>query len=258
MAPLYTVGHSTRSGGELLALLTARRIATLVDVRRFPASRRHPQFARAALEEALAGAGISYLHEPDLGGRRAPRPGSPHIAWRVAAFRGYADHMATPAFQNALARLIRRAAGERGEWGERVVVLCAEAVPWRCHRRLIADALVARGIEVLHILGPPPAGLLQHVLDPTARVLPGGGLIYDRPQAPPPPDGQATLPLFPPEETISTTTRGSGRRTALAGGGSNSAASAAPADPQGSKPSAVSAACDASAGSKGPESDGAE
>ncbi|MFY9826759.1 MAG: DUF488 domain-containing protein [Thermoanaerobaculia bacterium] len=170
MPPIFTAGHSTRPVEELLALLAEHGVTALVDVRRFPASRRHPQFSRDALAASLAGAGILYVHEPDLGGRRAARPGSPHTAWRVAAFRGYADYMETPEFQAALDRLARRAQEET------VAILCAEAVPWRCHRRLISDALVARGTSVLHILGPHRAD--PHELHPDARVLAGGRLLY--------------------------------------------------------------------------------
>jgi uncharacterized protein (DUF488 family) len=154
-------------------LLTEHGIRVLVDVRRYPASRRHPQFGREALAASLAAAGIEYVHEPDLGGRRAARPGSQHTAWRVEAFRGYADHMESAEFAAALERLIQRAAGTP------TAILCAEAVPWRCHRRLISDALVARGIEVLHILGPGHAQ--PHELDPNARVLPGNRLLYAGP-----------------------------------------------------------------------------
>jgi len=175
MPPVFTAGHSTRPIEELLALLTGHGVTTLVDVRRYPASRRHPQFSRDALAASLAGAGIEYVHEPDLGGRRAARPDSPHTAWRVEAFRGYADHMETPEFQAALDRLIRRSEAAT------VAILCAEAVPWRCHRRLISDALVARGINVLHILGPHRAE--PHELDPNARILPGGRLLYAGPAA---------------------------------------------------------------------------
>jgi uncharacterized protein (DUF488 family) len=170
MPPVFTAGHSTRPIEELLALLAGHGVTTLVDVRRFPASRRHPQFSRDALAASLAGAGIVYVHEPDLGGRRAARPDSPHTAWRMEAFRGYADHMETPEFQAALDRLAQRAETET------VAILCAEAVPWRCHRRLISDALVARGTAVLHILGPHRAD--PHELDPNARILPGGRLLY--------------------------------------------------------------------------------
>jgi uncharacterized protein (DUF488 family) len=170
MPPVFTVGHSTRPIEELLSLLAEHGVTTLVDVRRFPASRRHPQFSRDALAASLAGAGIVYVHEPDLGGRRGVRPDSPHTAWRVAAFRGYADYMETPEFQAALNRLAHRA--ER----ETVAILCAEAVPWRCHRRLISDALVARGTSVLHILGPHRAD--PHELDSNACILPNGRLLY--------------------------------------------------------------------------------
>lgn len=144
-----------------------------MDVRRYPGSRRHPQFSRDALAASLAGAGIGYVHEPDLGGRRAARPDSPHSAWRVEAFRGFADHMETPDFGAALERLMRRAAETP------TAILCAEAVPWRCHRRLISDALVARGVDVLHILGPGRAE--PHELDAKARILPGGRLLYGGP-----------------------------------------------------------------------------
>lgn len=167
MARLYTAGHSTRTAAELLELLGAAGVERLVDIRRFPGSRRHPQFGQEALAASLASAGIDYRHEPDLGGRRTPRPDSPHTAWRVAAFRGYADHMDTPEFAAALARL-EEAAAERP-----TVILCAEALPQRCHRRLIADALLARGHEVVHLLAPGRAE--PHVLHPDAQVLPGGG-----------------------------------------------------------------------------------
>src|SRR3954447_988972 len=112
MAPVFTLGHSTLPIEDFLALLTEHGVQTLIDVRRFPGSRRHPQFSRDALAASLPAAGIQYVHEPDLGGRRAARPDSPHTAWRVEAFRGYADHMETPEFQDALERLIRRAEGQ--------------------------------------------------------------------------------------------------------------------------------------------------
>lgn len=181
MPPVFTLGHSTRSIEELLGLLNEHGIRTLVDVRRYPGSRRHPQFSREALASSLAGAGIGYVHEPDLGGRRSARPGSPHTAWRVEAFRGYADHMETPEFGAALDRLQERGGAET------VAILCAEAVPWSCHRRLIADALTARGVEVRHILSPGRADL--HELDPNAQVLPGGRLVYSGPAG-------AQQPLF--------------------------------------------------------------
>jgi uncharacterized protein (DUF488 family) len=154
----------------------------LVDVRRFPGSRRHPQFSREALEQSLADGGIAYVHEPELGGRREPRADSPNSAWRLAAFRGYADHMATTAFKQALDRLIRHAS-ERP-----TAVMCAEAVPWRCHRQLISDALQARGVNVQHILG---AGRTEpHKLNPAARPQPDGTIEY-------PAQAQRRLPLDP-------------------------------------------------------------
>ncbi|HEY3567772.1 MAG TPA: DUF488 domain-containing protein [Thermoanaerobaculia bacterium] len=176
MPPVFTVGHSTRPIEDLLALLSEHGVQTLVDVRRFPGSRRHPQYSRDALAASLAAAGIQYVHEPGLGGRRAARPDSPHTAWRVDAFRGYADYMETPEFQAALERLIQRASEET------VAILCAEAVPWRCHRRLISDALVARGVQVMHILSPGRAN--PHELDSNARLLPGGRLLYAGPEDP--------------------------------------------------------------------------
>jgi uncharacterized protein (DUF488 family) len=179
MAQVFTAGHSTRPAAELLAMLQEAVVELLVDVRRFPGSRRHPQFAREALAAALAGAGITYTHEPALGGRRAPRSDSPHTAWRNAGFRGYADHMETAEFRDALARLEALAA-ERP-----TAILCAEAVPWRCHRRLIADALLARGWDVAHLLAPGRSE--PHVLHPEAQVLPDGRLLYA---------AAAPLPLF--------------------------------------------------------------
>jgi len=167
---IYMVGHSTRTLEDFLALLAAHGVGQVVDVRRYPASRRHPHFAKDPLALALAAAGIAYGHASDLGGRRAAQANSPNTAWRNAGFRGYADYMETPAFTQALARLIDLVAGRPS------AVLCAEAVPWRCHRQLLADALVARGIEVRHIIGPGEPE--RHRLSPHARVLPGGRLCY--------------------------------------------------------------------------------
>jgi uncharacterized protein (DUF488 family) len=167
---IHTVGHSTRTLLDLVALLRGHGIERVVDVRRFPASRRHPHFAGEALAAALRAEGIDYRHEPDLGGRRTPRRDSPHTAWRIEGFRGYADHMETPAFGQALARLLELA-GEAA-----TAILCAEALPWRCHRQLIADALVARGVDVRHILGPGPAE--RHALSAAVQVLANGRLLY--------------------------------------------------------------------------------
>jgi uncharacterized protein (DUF488 family) len=167
---VHTIGHSTRTFPELLALLRAHAIRAVADVRRHPGSRRHPQFARDALAAALGDEGIAYAWLPALGGRRRARPDSPHVGWRVAAFRGYADHMETPEFERGLADLLAFAARRP------TAVLCAEAVPWRCHRQLIADALVARGVEVRHVVGP--AGPARHALPAFAR-LEGARIVYD-------------------------------------------------------------------------------
>ena len=168
---LFTVGHSTRPLEEFLALLAAHGVGRVVDVRRFPGSRRHPQFGKDALAAALADAGVDYVHEEELGGRReAAAADSPNRAWRNASFRAYADHTASPSFQTALDRLLALAA-ERS-----TAIMCAEAVPWRCHRQLIADAAVARGWRVLHILSTGRAD--PHELHPDARVLPDRTVVY--------------------------------------------------------------------------------
>ena len=159
---VYTLGHSTRSAEAFLALLREHAVAGIADVRRFPASRRHPHFAREALAEMLPAAGLHYDWLPALGGRRAPRPGSPHTAWREAAFRAYADHMETEEFRAGLDELIRLAEARP------TAVMCAEAVPWRCHRSLVSDALIARGIPVVEILSE--SSYRPHKLTSFARV----------------------------------------------------------------------------------------
>jgi uncharacterized protein (DUF488 family) len=145
---IFTIGHSTRPLAAFIDLLQAHGIRRLADVRTVPKSRRHPHFAGEALAASLAQAGIEYRHFPGLGGLRKPRPDSPNSAWRVAGFRGYADHMQTPEFKSALAALMAFASEPAVV---PTTVMCAEAVWWQCHRQLIADALVARGIEVRHI-----------------------------------------------------------------------------------------------------------
>ena len=136
--PVFTIGHSTRSADELLGLLRENGIRLPVDVRRFPGLWLHPHFGSGAeLAGSLREAGIEYRHEPDLGGRRDPRPDLPNTAWRNASFRAYADHMDSPEFRAALGRLLADAEARA------TTVMCAEAVPWRCHRNLIADALIA-------------------------------------------------------------------------------------------------------------------
>jgi uncharacterized protein (DUF488 family) len=170
---IWTLGHSTRPVEELIALLREHAVDIVVDVRRYPGSRRYPQYGQDALAGALEAVGIGYRHEGDLGGRRRAAPDSPNTFWRSAQFRGYADHLSGPAAREALERL----AAEEPE--RRMTLLCAEAVPWRCHRHLIADALVARGIEVLHILAPGRAE--RHAINPAARVGPDGRIVYPAP-----------------------------------------------------------------------------
>ena len=167
---LYTAGHSTRSSDEFRELLQGHGVRLLVDVRRFPGSRRHPHFNADALERDLATAGIRYRHEEALGGRRSGRANSPNDAWRNAGFRAYADHALTAEFRRALDRVLRDAARHR------TAVMCAEAVPWRCHRRILADHAVARGHRVLHILSPDR--ITEHELEPHARVAEDGTVRY--------------------------------------------------------------------------------
>lgn len=143
---IWTIGHSTRTMEAFLELLVDHRLEAVADVRRFPGSRRHPHYAEAALGAALAGHGIAYRWLPALGGRRRPLPDSPNTAWRNASFRGYADHMGTAEFSEGLDELLALSGRLR------TTLMCAEAVWWRCHRALIADALCVRGIEVVHIL----------------------------------------------------------------------------------------------------------
>jgi uncharacterized protein (DUF488 family) len=161
---VYTIGHSTRSIEDFLALLHREGIRALADVRAFPMSRRHPHFNRELLAATLAGNDIAYAHVPALGGRRRSRPDSPNGGWRNESFRAYADHMSTPEFREAIDNLMASAAQVP------MTVMCAEAVPWKCHRSLIADALVARGCEVRHVLD---ALTDRHTLMELARVVNG-------------------------------------------------------------------------------------
>jgi uncharacterized protein (DUF488 family) len=176
---IYTIGHSTRSLPAFLALLNAHQISQLADVRTVPKSRRHPHFAGDALSHSLPAHGIAYRHFPGLGGLRKPRANSKNSAWRVEGFRGYADYMETPEFDQALHELLDWASGfarpsqgrDRGTERpalRRTAVMCAEAVWWRCHRQLIADALVARDIEVRHITSTTSAP--AHTLTEFARL----------------------------------------------------------------------------------------
>lgn len=159
---IYTIGHSTRSAEDFVALLRAHGIRTLVDVRTIPRSRHNPQFNTDTLAKTLGQHGIGYAHAPELGGLRKPRRDSINLGWRNESFRGYADYMQTPAFESAIDALVARSRDER------VAIMCAEAVPWRCHRSLVADALLARGVEAREIVSPTNA--TPHKLTPFARV----------------------------------------------------------------------------------------
>ncbi|MDP8990679.1 MAG: DUF488 domain-containing protein [Acidobacteriota bacterium] len=166
---IFTVGHSTRPLQECLELLAVHGIEQLVDVRTIPRSRRHPQYNTGALAESLQQAYIRYRHLPGLGGLRHPRKDSINSAWRNDSFRGYADYMQTPPFEASLLELIQASNLHR------TVIMCAEAVPWRCHRSLIADALLARGLAVADILSTKPAQ--PHALTSFARID-GGKVTY--------------------------------------------------------------------------------
>jgi uncharacterized protein (DUF488 family) len=146
---IYTIGHSTRTLLEFVQLLREHDVARLADIRRYPGSRRHPHFSSESLAQSLPRAGILYEHFPDLGGRRKASKSSPNGAWENEQFRGYADHMGTLAFHDAIDRLLDDDAT--------TAIMCAEAVPWRCHRNLTSDELVRRGVAVVHILGPGSA-----------------------------------------------------------------------------------------------------
>ena len=192
---IYTIGHSTRSLDELVELLRAHHVSRLADIRTVPRSRRHPHFSADALAVSLPALGVGYRHFPGLGGLRKPRKDSQNGAWRHEGFRGYADYMETAAFRDALTALI--------EWGDagaelpatslgpgrglHTAIMCAEAVWWRCHRRLVTDYLLARGWEVTHLMAPgqQQAG----VLTPGAVVHGDGTIEY------PAAEGQASLPM---------------------------------------------------------------
>jgi uncharacterized protein (DUF488 family) len=143
---VLTIGHSTRTIEEFIRLLKSHDATCVVDVRTVPRSRRNPQFNRDTLPRSLKAVGIAYTHVAGLGGLRRPRPDSINTGWENASFRGYADHMQTPEFEASLETLIELAQKQR------VALMCAEAVPWRCHRSLIADALVAKGVPTEHIM----------------------------------------------------------------------------------------------------------
>jgi uncharacterized protein (DUF488 family) len=163
-APLtiFTIGHSTRPIDEFIELLRSNGVEQLLDIRTIPKSRHNPQFNSDALAASLRAAHIRYVHMKELGGLRHARKDSINLGWRNASFRGYADYMQTEEFEAALARAIEIATARP------TALMCAEAVPWRCHRSLVADALLVRGIPVLEIVGP--AKPKEHALTPFARV----------------------------------------------------------------------------------------
>ena len=166
---VWTIGHSTRPLDEFLNVLEAHGVELVVDVRRFPGSRRLPHYGGDALASALAARAIAYCWIPALGGRRRPDPASPNLGWRIPAFRAYADHVATEAFAEGLFELLMLAQGLR------TTVMCAEVLWWRCHRRIIADVLVSLGVPVVHIRDAQAAE--SHRLSPPARIN-GGQLTY--------------------------------------------------------------------------------
>ncbi len=170
---LYTVGHSTRGWEEFVTLLKAHGVRAVADVRRYPRSRKFPHFNDEAMAAELPKHGLAYLPFPTLGGRRRPAKDSANTGWRSESFRGYADYMLTPAFQQALDELME--AGRAAP----TAIMCAEAVPWRCHRSLIADALLARGVKVLDVMDERKAP--PHEMTPFAKVE-GTRVTYPAPQ----------------------------------------------------------------------------
>ncbi|HEX8701803.1 MAG TPA: DUF488 domain-containing protein [Myxococcaceae bacterium] len=166
---VYAVGHSTRTAQELVELLQAHGVRTLVDIRTVPRSRTNPQFNLERLPRTLEAAGLHHAYLPRLGGLRHSRPDSPNMAWRNKSFRGYADYMQTEDFAQGLEEL--RVLAQEGP----VAIMCAEALRWRCHRSLVADALFARGVQVLHITRPTRAE--PHKLTPFAE-LHGTRVLY--------------------------------------------------------------------------------
>lgn len=162
VSTIYTIGHSTRPIDEFIRILNLHGIAQLIDIRTVPKSRHNPHFAKEALSASLQAAGIRYRHLPGLGGLRRPRLDSINSGWRNTSFRGYADYMQTDEFRKNLEQLIALAADAP------TAIMCAEAVPWRCHRSLVADALTARGIHVIDILSEAKAQ--PHAVTPFALI----------------------------------------------------------------------------------------
>jgi uncharacterized protein (DUF488 family) len=183
---VMTIGHSTHALDEFIRLLEAHGATCVVDVRTVPRSRHNPQFNKDSLPQSLKQAGLGYVHTPGLGGLRHAKRDSPNVGWRNASFRGYADYMQTPEFAQSLEELIRLAHQDR------IVLMCAEAVPWRCHRSLIADALLVRGIRTEDILTVIRRQV--HALTPFAKV-------------------QGTAITYPAEASVSTQKKPSAKRS---------------------------------------------
>ncbi|MFO0952772.1 MAG: DUF488 domain-containing protein [Isosphaeraceae bacterium] len=163
---VWTVGHSNRTIEEFLKLLAGSSIELVADVRKTPSSKKFPHFNASALAEALAEAGVQYRHYPELGGRRGKRaPDSPNTGWRIEAFNAFADHLESPEGETAVADLSARAEVSRTAY------MCSEAVPWQCHRRLLSDALVVRGLQVFDIMSP--GKVVPHKMTPFLRVQEG-------------------------------------------------------------------------------------
>jgi len=162
---IFTIGHSTLPINDFKTALASQSIATLVDVRSFPGSRRYPQFNKSELRESLAAVGISYVHMQDLGGRRSTQKDSHNTGLRNASFRGYADYMETDSFRAAVDQLDEIAGSSR------TAIMCAEALWWRCHRSLISDYLTSKGVEVIHILSATKTE--RHRYTSAARIIDG-------------------------------------------------------------------------------------
>jgi uncharacterized protein (DUF488 family) len=174
---LVTFGHGTATAEQITGLLHGAEVTAVVDIRTAPGSRRHPQVARAELEQWLPAAGIAYRWDKRLGGFRKPEPDTPDTAWREPMFRGYAGHMRTAEFLAAMDEVLAQADRQR------TAVMCAESVWWRCHRRLVADfAVAARGAEVRHLMHD--GRLEEHRLSPGLRLREDGLLVYDSGQPP--------------------------------------------------------------------------
>ncbi len=170
---IYTIGHSTHSVEEFIGMLTAHGIEQLVDVRTIPKSRHNPQFNNDALESSLKASGMAYVHMAGLGGLRHAKKDSPNQGWKNASFRGFADYMQTEAFADALQKLIEIAEKRK------TAIMCAEAVPWRCHRSLIGDALTVREIAVMDIMSR--TSVKPHIVTPWAEVK-GTTITYPKTQ----------------------------------------------------------------------------